>query len=543
MRVHAAWTCAILASMGQLAWAAGLDKPIVTNKARFRIPYKFDAQALQKMNAKELQLFLSTDQGRTWERTQSIAPDSGKFEFQAPADGNYWFAVRTLDGNNQLHPPGQQLEPGLWVLVDATEPRLDLTLQPAADGKIQLSWNATDTNLEATTLKLEYLQSGSNSWQPVAVIPRASGQTSWNLPATGIVAARGTISDTAGNSTSSQTQYEVTPSSKPAMVSPHVPIYDRRHPIAESPASPTLGLTDQYPQPDSSFSPSFRNLEPRGEGTGLPRFPVDQRPVLAPQRETAVITPFQSSQLVSSAAPNRPQITGERFPGSESAGTTVPPRTDNSRTRVVNSRRFQVGYRVDDVGPSGVGGVELFVTENRGRQWFKYGDDPDRRSPFEVEVPRDGEFGFAIRVRSGAGLIADPPQPNEAPSIVVVVDETPPRLELLPVQQGQGLNTNQLVISWKIDDEHPSDKPISIYFSSHPQGPWEPISAWRADTGQMEWTMSANNPSQIYLRLLGRDAAGNIATVDSRQPIVVDLTRPSARIVDIEPQATGSLPR
>ena len=87
------------------ALAAPLPKPIATNKTRFRIPFKFDAAALQRMNARELQLHVSSDRGLTWELAQTLTPDGGKFEYQAPNDGEFWFAVKTLDGRNQLHPP------------------------------------------------------------------------------------------------------------------------------------------------------------------------------------------------------------------------------------------------------------------------------------------------------------------------------------------------------------------------------------------------------------------------------------------------------
>ena len=42
------------------ALAAPLPKPIATNKTRFRIPFKFDSAALQRMNARELQLHVSS---------------------------------------------------------------------------------------------------------------------------------------------------------------------------------------------------------------------------------------------------------------------------------------------------------------------------------------------------------------------------------------------------------------------------------------------------------------------------------------------------
>src|SRR5579864_298112 len=67
--------------------AASLPKPTFTNKTRFRIPFKFDSTALERMNAREIQLHVSRDHGATWELSQTLTPDGGKFEFQSQVDG------------------------------------------------------------------------------------------------------------------------------------------------------------------------------------------------------------------------------------------------------------------------------------------------------------------------------------------------------------------------------------------------------------------------------------------------------------------------
>ena len=216
------------------------------------------------------------------------------------------------------------------------------------------------------------------------------------------------------------------------------------------------------------------------------------------------------------------------------------PRTVVGRQRVVNTRKFQVGYKVEDVGPSGIGGVEMFITQDNGQKWWKYGEDADQRSPFDVEVPQDGEYGFAIRVRSGAGLVNEPPQRGESPSIVVAVDQTPPAVELLPVQQGQGATANHLQIRWRVRDDHPAEKSVSLYYASNRNGPWEPISAWKEDSGSFDWTVGPGVPSHLFVRVMARDSAGNVSKAETSTAIVVDLSRPSARIVDVEtPQAVG----
>lgn len=523
------------------AFAAPLPKPIATNKTRFRIPFKFDAAALQRMNARELQLHVSDDRGLTWSLAQTLTPDAAKFEYQAAGDGEYWFAVKTLDGRNQLHPPVGSYETGLIVVVDTAQPLLDISLQQTSPGRVQLSWQAADANLDTSTLKLEYFQPGSQAWDVVEVTPRASGSTTWNVGQSGQVTVRGTIADTATNVGRGQSQLQVAAAGD--AVPP--PKSNRRVPIAGVEDGSEQAALEPLPiQPAPRLAPEvLANTRP-------PTFraPVEQQP--APEEYRGpVITPFGggmaqnlNERLVSGSSTNKPEITQDRWSSQPepAVASSQPTQRTSARQRVVSTRKFQVGYKVEDVGPSGIGAVEMFITQDHGRKWWKYGEDADQRSPFDVEVPQDGEYGFAIRVRSGAGLTSEPPMQGEAPSIVVAVDQTPPAVEMLPVQQGQGADINRLQIRWRIQDQHPSDKPVSLYYASNRNGPWEPISAWKEDTGSFEWTVGPGVPSQLYLRVVARDSAGNTSKAESPTPIVVDLSRPSARIVDVEtPQIVG----
>ncbi len=528
------------------ALAAPLPKPIATNKNRFRIPFKFDSAALQRMNARELQLHVSTDRGLTWNLTQTLAPDGGKFEYEAPNDGEYWFAVKTLDGRNQLHPQVGSYETGLIVVVDTAQPLLDVKLQQVGPGRVQLSWQAADANLDASTLKLEYYQPGSEAWDIVEVAPRASGQTTWNVAQLGKVTVRGTIADSATNIGRGESQLQVAAEGEP--ISKPKPV--RRVPIAGLEDGGERAALD-FKHAPQQVPAARRDQTDDLAGSRPPAFsPAVEMPALGGSYSGPVITPFGGNAIqnaperfVSGNSVTKPEITQDRWNSNPEPVFAQPipvPRTVVGRQRVVNTRKFQVGYKVEDVGPSGIGGVEMFITQDNGQKWWKYGEDADQRSPFDVEVPQDGEYGFAIRVRSGAGLVNEPPQRGEAPSIVVAVDQTPPALELLPVQQGQGPTANQLRIRWRVRDDHPAEKSVSLYYASSRNGPWEPISAWKEDGGSFDWTVGPGVPSQLFLRVMARDSAGNVSKAETSTPIVVDLSRPSARIVDVEtPQVVG----
>jgi hypothetical protein len=554
---------------------AAPGQPVYTKQTRFRIPYRYDAAEMQRLAAREIRLYVSYDQGGQWQHVQTVAPDQGRFDFHAPRDGDYWFAVRTLDGKNQLHPPGDVVEPGLRVVVDTQAPSLELSIQQSAPGKVQLSWNASDLYLDPSKLRLEYMQAGVPDWQHVIVVPQAAGQTSWSVPQGGFVAVRGTVSDLAANVGRAQTQLEVSPGSEPSLPqsapapsttfpaqqpmnpAPQQGVPDFRQPIAAAPQhsvpdyrpSINAGSPQQQSMPD--FRPSITAAAPQQPQPSLPEYRQSTTPSTPQQSATPVYPPqfipqatFPSaaavapnagaaSTMISETPAFRPDTLQSRYPTAFEAETPIAQRTAG-RSRVVNSKRFQIGYKLEDVGPSGVSAVELFITQDQGEKWYKYGNDVDLQSPFEVEVPNDGTFGFAIRVRSGAGLSAEPPQQGERPPIVVVVDQTPPRAQLMPIQQGQGGAFNKLQLRWQIADENPADRPVALYYSANAHGPWEPISGWQEDGGSFLWTVGPSVPTRLYIRLAARDAAGNITQIDTPQPVVVDLSRPSARIVDIE---------
>jgi len=85
-----------------------------------------------------------------------------------------------------------------------------------------------------------------------------------------------------------------------------------------------------------------------------------------------------------------------------------------------------------------------------------------------------------------------------------------------------------------MSDQNPAEKSIAINFSTQPGGPWEPIVDWQEDQGRFTWSVRPGNPSKFYLQVIARDAAGNVSQEVTPEPIILDLTRPSGRIVDVE---------
>ncbi|HEY2252452.1 MAG TPA: hypothetical protein VGH74_15370, partial [Planctomycetaceae bacterium] len=494
---------------------------------------------------------------RTWQLDQTVFseqgrfnPDANKFKFQAANDGEFWFLVRTLDARNHLFPDMNTTDPGLQVVVDSKPPLLDLELRQPAAGSVQLSWNASDDHLDPTQLRLEYLQPGASEWQPVSVIPKASGQTGWKVSQGGVVAVRGSIADLAGNSAHEEVELRILPASQ---VVPRPGGPETRQPVAGpvgDPGSSQGGehrdklaqtMPDRFPSSSNSHQDEIAQSAPAAvkETPQIVRWPSTDMTATGGSPKSTFVS-HKPDRLSAAVEPQTLPPLSEQY-GSEQRGSerSVPENLRRSSTaagrkRVVDSKRFQIGYNLEGVGPSGVSSVDLYITDDNGATWYHYGADEDRQSPFLVEVPREGVYGFALGVRSGAGLTSDPPRNGDPPSIVVVVDQTTPRLEMLPVEQGLGKNVNKLLVSWNCEDEHLAERPISLFYSPSGQSPWLPISGPLENTGNFVWTIGSGVPVKFYLRIEARDLAGHVQTIDSPLPIVVDLSRPTAKIIDVE---------
>lgn len=508
--------------------AAAEGRPIYTNKNRFRIPYNSDPVEMKKLGAKEIRLYVSEDRGTKWNLSQTVSPDAGKFQFQASRDGEYWFSVRTVDQQERMYPDEDITQPGLIVIVDTLPPVLELRLTQSASGRVALDWSSSDTNLDPAQLKLEFVQPGIETWQAVGIVPKAADSTEWTVPGSGAVSVRGSVSDLAGNVGRNETRLDIAAPNQPVS-RPSIP--DLTQPVASQPA-----VTETASQ-ETPLPPGLRQST-EGEREAAAYAATRQGGPVRHDENSTVSVPGSAPVVQPGDIP--PPTANRPFTNFVTSSRTSPPIVSNSynnhvrKTRMVNSRQFNIAYKLQDVGPSGVSSVEMFVTRDDGATWNRYGEDPDRTSPFSVIVPDEGEFGLSLVVRSGVGLAAEPPCPGDRPAMVIQVDQTAPVIELLPIEQGQGATANNLMIRWRTNESHPAEKPVFLYYSTNKQGPWQPIALGMDDIGQFAWSVGQDVPTKFFLRLEIRDAAGNLARVETPEPLMVDLSRPTADIVDIE---------
>jgi len=165
----------------------------------FRIPFQAGAG---DQRLKQLQLFYSTDQGRTWQPDAIAPPQQRHFRFQSEKDGLYWFAVQTMDQEGRYYPQSMDgAQPSLKVIVDTQAPIVALRGLPPRGGQVGVAWEVRDDNLDTTlpdALRLEYKTASGGTWLS---IPRNAGasQAYWNPETNGTLEVRLRARDRAGN--------------------------------------------------------------------------------------------------------------------------------------------------------------------------------------------------------------------------------------------------------------------------------------------------------------------------------------------------------
>jgi hypothetical protein len=168
-----------------------------TRYSRFRIPFQTEPN---ERRIRQILLYFSANEGLSWTQASMAPPEQNGFEFQAPRDGLYWFAVRTQDVDGHFFPLNLEgVRPGLKVVVDTQPPVINLQPLPSRDGEIGVQWVVRDDNLDPASLRLDYHVPGSPDWQIVPGELPVQGQRYFTPATNGPIEIRLRARDRADN--------------------------------------------------------------------------------------------------------------------------------------------------------------------------------------------------------------------------------------------------------------------------------------------------------------------------------------------------------
>jgi hypothetical protein len=492
-----------------VAAESGQDVPVIYHNSRsFRIP--FNINPAERRRIKEVLLCVSEDRGLTWKPVSSkTTPDRGVLAYRAPSDGEYWFAVQTLDDEGRLYPPDTaDIEPRMKVFVDTVRPTLTLQSNGRRGTVASVRWDAQDERLERNSFILEYQSPGATDWRkvPVSQPIRPIGEATWDAGTADAVRVRAQVSDRAQNAR------EVT-----IDLTDGVP----QNPAIAKNTSPEGG----EPAPLASFASSeVENLPAMSDP---PPTPPPSRPTSEPAATRPAAPPAASTPI-----DDLPTRRNDAPPARSNLGGTKP--------GLVANPKFNLQYAVEDAGPDGPATVELWVTQDGGRTWRLAGTDPDRKTPFPVDLGGEGTFGLKIVAKSASDLGDTTPVPGERPTFFVEVDSTRPRVKLDRVRVDTRGGVATLGIDWRASDFNLGLHPVEVLIRPDtPGAKWQRIGQPVANDGHATWTVPANAPVRFYVRVEVTDEAGNRDSDETppNNPVIVDRTRPKGKILGLEPVA------
>ena len=113
------------------------------------------------------------------------------------------------------------------------------------------------------------------------------------------------------------------------------------------------------------------------------------------------------------------------------------------------------------------------------------------------------------------------------PSICIVRS-----IELTAIERGEGNQADHLILHWDAADDNLESRPIALFYSSRPAGPWSAIATNLQNTGEYAWRVERHVPARFYLRAEARDVAGNLAAFQTREPIEFSPHAPGGELFD-----------
>jgi hypothetical protein len=486
------------------------------NNPSMKIP--IDYHPSKRGEIKELLLYVSADQGQSWQHHATATPDKDtNFTFNAPADGIYWFNMVIVDKSGRRDPADVfKVSPALKVLFDTKKPVVNIASAQRTGDDVTVVWKIIEKNPDWSKFRLEYSTNGAN-WISVPTRPEADGSTQFKLTGAGTASVRISLTDVAGHSGEAIAQVAgaatTTAAAKPT----------------NDPLIPVTGTSD-LPTPPLPGAPVDRNKDIRS--------PADPKG-----------TDSSAPPIIMPPTPGGPAIDSPVGPAPKDPVGVSTPASYLPAPQVINVTTFKVAYEVEDKGTSGVGKAEIWVTRDEGRTWRKWADVEKPESPLVIDLAKnsvkdskevEGIYGIKVLLQSGAGLSREAPKGGEAPDLRVEVDLTAPVVTIYkPVPDPAQKDT--MILRWTVTDRNLAPDPITIEWADGPRGPWVPVAATEAlgvsggvpkrlpNTGSYAWKLPTNFPThKVYLKVTARDMAGNTAEAVSSEPVLVDLNKPMA---------------
>jgi hypothetical protein len=285
-------------------------------------------------------------------------------------------------------------------------------------------------------------------------------------------------------------------------------------------------------------TPDMYALPADKAATGLVRASVSDLAKNAACKEFNLKAPMPVETAKNDVPPSKVDSTSDKLPPlPEKTPTTSDKLPAGAVRHLLNSTRVALDYQIGQVGPSGVGRVEIWMTSDEGKSWQKLCEDKDRVSPAEFDLPGEGLYGLSVVVTNGNGQGDPPPGKGDQPDYWIEVDTTKPVAQLMGAKLIQGDASGALQITWQATDKNLGADCVNLYYAAQRDGQWLPIAKGLKNDGSYRWTVSRDVGAEFYVCMEVTDKAGNMTRCELAEKVVLDTSRPKARVLGVSASA------
>jgi hypothetical protein len=489
-------------AQGTPSAAASKLPPIhYTRSHTFNLPVLMDRN--DRLQLTEIRLYVRTPSS-PWTLQDKGGPDLTQFNCKVAQDGEYWYTLALVDKQGRVTPDVNMEPPQQRVVIDTTMPTLQVQASDT-QGDFCLRCTVHDANPDHATLRAVCKTDKGDI--PLESVPgqpgsfRVRGSEMMRFP---IVFS---VADLAGNIATKEVNVRDLVGSTLGQGTP-----------TQAAKAPPL-TTPPATLPDAD--PSMKFIAPPA--------PL-KNDVLPPPRNDGVQPRTDSPRI----------IEGGEFRG---VGAVLPPPTHPVVTpadpakdhagphHLISTTQAAIEYRIDQVGPSGVGKVEIYMTPDKGQTWHRLAEDIAKRSPVNVNLPGDGVYGIRIVVTNGNGFGGKAPVRGDAPHYTLEVDTTAPFVQFRSADVMP--STGQVELRWNATDRNLGADPVSLFYRTKQDGTWQVIARGIKNDGIYRWAFPRDAGGQFFFKVEVTDRANNASHAVSTQATVIDMTEPQVTVIGV----------